>query len=365
MEIGTKRDIVEIALKDWASLKENQISEYEVMKKMQENSVYKDQFNLLFQLEGSQLLDRGYFCDFRGISLTDKKSWDDYGNLAVESFIRAAEYNLKCSHPQRIERNIKEYNEKFPLGFKITENVENMAIIDYKKSQENKITEAEIAIKMERNELYKNAFEKMCNNANFEYMARKGIPLTNIDFISQCPGSMKLFSIEHTYKNFINGFSTSTVHKETLYQQFEKENGDMFPIKVEDQRALNDYNLYKKNKISDIILDDRMEDSPKYLESLKKVLNEEAKIRVNNPKERENYVENKINQIKISAKSIFQNIKDRIRQEFEANSGPIKINKTIDSLEQNKMLKQMFLNNPEKLINTKLEEKTNNRMAMH
>lgn len=362
MEIGTKRDIVEIALKDWASLKENQISEYEVMKKMQENSVYKDQFNLLFQLEGSQLLDRGYFCDFRGISLTNKKSWKDYGDLAVEDFIKATEYSLACSHQKVVEKNVKEYNRKFPLGFKVAEDVENMAIIDYEKSQKNKITEAEIAIKMERNDLYKNAFEKMCNNANFEYMASKGIPLTNMDFFKQCPGSMKLFSIEHTYKNFINSSSTSTIHKETIYQKFEKENGDIFPIKVEEQKALNDYNLYRKNGISDVILDDRMENSPRYLRSLKKIFNEEAKIKINNPKEREGYIESKINQIKERAKSISQNIKNRIRQEFEANSGPIKINNPMDPLEQNKMLKKIFLNNPRKLM--ELESRTNDGMRM-
>lgn len=341
------KEIQEIAMKDWASLKDNKIYNYEIMKKMEESPEYKKEFQLMFELQATQLLERGYKFDMAGGSLVDENgrpNFSKYAANAIENLITNAKNEFAFATPNIKAAILRNYNEKYPVGFTNDSAMHLIAIEDYNKTKTNKISEPEIAIKMERNEIYKEAFERLCENSNMEYMASKNIPLDNKEYYEISPGGLKLNSINMAYKNLLQNTS-QVIHKQTIFETFERDHGEQFIIPVSDMQAIKDYNDSKNNKISFVIINDRMENSIEYLKSYERVAQEDAKIRVNDYKERDNYVKNKIEYIKNSSAQVADNIKTRIRQEYKEKFGSVikTLNKFKNvNIAENIMLKEML-----------------------
>lgn len=141
--------MLEQARKDYELSKNNKITDFEIVSKMEHNEEYKRFFTALLKLEAEEMANRGYAVQ---------------PNSYAEDRIAIMKMSASQITDEQKNKFENDFNHKYPLGFKNVSDVEQEAVKDFEKSKNNKITDFEIAQKIERNEEYKQAFTELLKN---------------------------------------------------------------------------------------------------------------------------------------------------------------------------------------------------------
>ena len=218
-------NLQDMATNDFKLFKQNKIYEYEINKKLY-NESYKKVFIDELKKEAVALIERGYSIDA-----------DRYPEDQISMISRNSEVSITPNQKRILE---EAFNEKYPLGI-TDEKIVSSAIADFERFKNNKVTNFEIALKIERNEEYKQAmlalFKKEAKDLNNERGYNFDVEQYPLDKVNDILLQKKY--IPESHLKYL---------QEEFNQKFEKD----FPSLNANAKA--DFELLKQNKIPDVVI---------------------------------------------------------------------------------------------------------------
>lgn len=307
-------NLQDMATNDFKLFKQNKIYEYEINKKLY-NESYKKVFIDELKKEAVVLIERGYSIDA-----------DRYPEDQISMIRRNSEVSITPNQKRILE---EAFNEKYPLGI-TDEKIVSSAIADFERFKNNKVTNFEIALKIERNEEYKQAmlalFKKEAKDLNNERGYNFDVEQYPLDKVNDILLQKKYIPESHL-KYLQDEFN----------QKFEKD----FPSLNANAKA--DFELLKQNKIPDVVIANKLINDTSYKETMISLFEKSGDDLVKNGQsipDVNSYALQKINNIidnasKLSIEEKFNSIteyeqKNSISAEYVVTSFDIN-NKTINS----------------------------------
>lgn len=307
-------NLQDMATNDFKLFKQNKIYEYEINKKLY-NESYKKVFIDELKKEAVALIERGYSIDA-----------DRYPEDQISMIRRNSEVNITPNQKRVLE---EAFNEKYPLGI-TDEKIVSSAIADFERFKNNKVTNFEIALKIERNEEYKQAmlalFKKEAKDLNNERGYNFDVEQYPLDKVNDILLQKKY--IPESHLKYL---------QEEFNQKFEK---DFPPLNA---NAKADFELLKQNKIPDVVIANKLINDTSYKETMISLFEKSGDDLVKNGQsisDVNSYALQKINNIidnasKLSIEEKFNSIteyeqKNSISAEYVVTSFDIN-NKTINS----------------------------------
>lgn len=307
-------NLQDMATNDFKLFKQNKIYEYEINKKLY-NESYKKVFIDELKKEAVALIERGYSIDA-----------DRYPEDQISMIRRNSEVSITPNQKRILE---EAFNEKYPLGI-TDEKIVSSAIADFERFKNNKVTNFEIALKIERNEEYKQAmlalFKKEAKDLNNERGYNFDVEQYPLDKVNDILLQKKYIPESHL-KYLQDEFN----------QKFEKD----FPSLNANAKA--DFELLKQNKIPDVVIANKLINDTSYKETMISLFEKSGDDLVKNGQsipDVNSYALQKINNIidnasKLSIEEKFNSIteyeqKNSISAEYVVTSFDIN-NKTINS----------------------------------
>lgn len=235
-------NLEKMALDDFNLFKQHKIYEYEINKKLN-NEEYKKVFVSELIKEAVKLIERGYMIDI-------ERYPDDQINMI--------KYNSEIGIlPHQKDLLETEFNKKYPLGF-TDDKIINSALADFDRFKNNKVTNFEIALKIERSDQYKNALTILFENEATELNNTRGY---NFDITQYSADKISDILYQKKY--------IPESHILDLQIDFEQKFGNDFP-RLE-PHAKKDFNLFKQNKIPEEVIAYKLETDAPYKESFIKL----------------------------------------------------------------------------------------------
>lgn len=204
--------MLEQARKDYELSKNNKVTDFEIVSKMEHNEEYKRFFTALLKLEAEEMANRGYAVQ---------------PNSYAEDRIAIMKMSASQITDEQKNKFENDFNHKYPLGFKNVSDVEQEAVKDFEKSKNNKITDFEIAQKIERNEEYKQAFTELLKNEARLLNSERGYNF-NVEQYAQDRLSVLAKSADYLLES----------QKETFMQEFNQKHGAKFPDKSQEANKI-------------------------------------------------------------------------------------------------------------------------------
>ena len=285
----------EMAINDFGLFKQNKIYEYEINKKLY-NESYRNVFIDELRKEAVALIERGYSIDV-----------DQYPEDQISMIRKNSEVNITSHQKEVLERA---FNEKYPLGI-TDEKIVSSAITDFERFKNNKVTNFELALKIERNAEYKQAMLTLFKNEAKDLNNERGY---NFD--------IEQYSLDRVNDILLQKKYIPDSHLKYLQDEFnQKFENDFPPFNSNlNANAQTDFNLLKQNKISEVIIANKLENDSSYKETMISLFKNDGDELVKNGQsipDVNSYALQKINNIIDDAKKIPISEKIDLIKEYE------------------------------------------------
>jgi hypothetical protein len=309
---GIRMNLQKMAIDDFGLFKQNKIYEYEINKKLY-NESYKKVFIDELKKEAVALIERGYSIDA-----------DQYPEDQISMIRRNSEVSITPNQKRVLE---DAFNEKYPLGI-TDEKIVSSAIADFERFKNNKVTNFEIALKIERNDEYKQLmqtlFKKEANDLNNERGYNFNVEKYSIDKINDILLQKKY--IPESHLKYL---------QEEFNQKFEKD----FPSKL-NANAKADFELLKQNKIPDVVIANKLINDKSYKETMTSLFEKMGDDLVKNGQsihDVNSYALQKINNIIDNASKLSEEKKINSIKEYEQKNN-ISAEYLVKTFEDNKVV---------------------------
>ena len=288
-------NLQEMAINDFGLFKQNKIYEYEINKKLY-NESYRNVFIDELRKEAVALIERGYSIDV-----------DQYPEDQISMIRKNSEVNITSHQKEVLERA---FNEKYPLGI-TDEKIVSSAITDFERFKNNKVTNFELALKIERNAEYKQAMLTLFKNEANDLNNERGY---NFD--------IEQYSLDRVNDILLQKKYIPDSHLKYLQDEFnQKFENDFPPFNSNlNANAQTDFNLLKQNKISEVIIANKLENDSSYKETMISLFKNDGDELVKNGQsipDVNSYALQKINNIIDDAKKIPISEKIDLIKEYE------------------------------------------------
>ena len=285
----------EMAINDFGLFKQNKIYEYEINKKLY-NESYRNVFIDELRKEAVALIERGYSIDV-----------DQYPEDQIGMIRKNSEVNITPHQKEVLEHA---FNEKYPLGI-TDEKIVSSAITDFERFKNNKVTNFELALKIERNAEYKQAMLTLFKNEANDLNNERGY---NFD--------IEQYSLDRVNDILLQKKYIPDSHLKYLQDEFnQKFENDFPPFNSNlNANAQTDFNLLKQNKISEVIIANKLENDSSYKETMISLFKNDGDELVKNGQsipDVNSYALQKINNIIDDAKKIPISEKIDLIKEYE------------------------------------------------
>lgn len=288
-------NLQEMAINDFGLFKQNKIYEYEINKKLY-NESYRNVFIDELRKEAVALIERGYSIDV-----------DQYPEDQISMIRKNSEVNITSHQKEVLERA---FNEKYPLGI-TDEKIVSSAITDFERFKNNKVTNFELALKIERNAEYKQAMLTLFKNEANDLNNERGY---NFD--------IEQYSLDRVNDILLQKKYIPDSHLKYLQDEFNQKFENDFPLFNSNlnANAQTDFNLLKQNKISEVIIANKLENDSSYKETMISLFKNDGDELVKNGQsipDVNSYALQKINNIIDDAKKIPISEKIDLIKEYE------------------------------------------------
>ena len=304
-------NLQDMATNDFKLFKQNKIYEYEINKKLY-NESYKKVFIDELKKEAVALIERGYSIDA-----------DRYPEDQISMIRRNSEVSITPNQKRILE---EAFNEKYPLGI-TDEKIVSSAIADFERFKNNKVTNFEIALKIERNEEYKQAmlalFKKEAKDLNNERGYNFDVEQYPLDKVNDILLQKKY--IPESHLKYL---------QEEFNQKFEKD----FPSLNANAKA--DFELLKQNKIPDVVIANKLINDTSYKETMISLFEKSGDDLVKNGQsipDVNSYALQKINNIIDNASKLSEEEKINSIKEYEQKNN-ISAEYLVKTFEDNKVV---------------------------
>lgn len=304
-------NLQDMATNDFKLFKQNKIYEYEINKKLY-NESYKKVFIDELKKEAVALIERGYSIEA-----------DRYPEDQISMIRRNSEVSITPNQKRILE---EAFNEKYPLGI-TDEKIVSSAIADFERFKNNKVTNFEIALKIERNEEYKQAmlalFKKEAKDLNNERGYNFDVEQYPLDKVNDILLQKKY--IPESHLKYL---------QEEFNQKFEKD----FPSLNANAKA--DFELLKQNKIPDVVIANKLINDKSYKETMTSLFEKMGDDLVKNGQsipDVNSYALQKINNIIDNASKLSEEEKINSIKEYEQKNN-ISAEYLVKTFEDNKVV---------------------------
>jgi hypothetical protein len=289
---GIRMNLQKMAIDDFGLFKQNKIYEYEINKKLY-NESYKKVFIDELKKEAVALIERGYSIDA-----------DQYPEDQISMIRRNSEVSITTNQKRVLE---DAFNEKYPLGI-TDEKIVSSAIADFERFKNNKVTNFEIALKIERNDEYKQLMQTLFKKEAKDLNNKRGY---NFD--------VEKYSIDKINDILLQKKYIPESHLKYLQEEFNQKFEKDFPSKL-NANAKADFELLKQNKIPDVVIANKLINDKSYKETMTSLFEKMGDDLVKNGQsipDVNSYAKQKVNNIIDNVKHISTEEKINSIKEYE------------------------------------------------
>ncbi|OCG40835.1 hypothetical protein [Gilliamella sp. Bif1-4] len=304
-------NLQKMAIDDFGLFKQNKIYEYEINKKLY-NESYKKVFIDELKKEAVALIERGYSIDA-----------DQYPEDQISMIRRNSEVSITTNQKRVLE---DAFNEKYPLGI-TDEKIVSSAIADFERFKNNKVTNFEIALKIERNDEYKQLMQTLFKKEAKDLNNKRGY---NFD--------VEKYSIDKINDILLQKKYIPESHLKYLQEEFNQKFEKDFPSLNANAKA--DFELLKQNKIPDVVIANKLINDTSYKETMISLFEKSGDDLVKNGQsipDVNSYALQKINNIIDNASKLSEEEKINSIKEYEQKNN-ISAEYLVKTFEDNKVV---------------------------